>query len=554
VFVGTKDGRLLSIDARTGALNWQVMTLEPGMDSATISGPPRVFAGKVLTGFGGADVGTTRGYVTAYDEATGKRRWRFWTVPGDPAKGFENAAMAMAAKTWKGQWWRFGGGGTAWNAMTYDKEFNRIYIGTGNGGPWNQKIRSPGGGDNLFICSVVALDADTGKYLWHYQTAPGESWDYNSVMDIELAHLTIGGEDVPVLMHAPKNGFFYLIDRRDGKLISADKFSKVTWADHVDLKTGRPVEAYNAHYDHGPTTIYPGSVGAHNWLPMSFNPGTGLVYIPETTLPGSYADQDDLAGYRPRSGVHSATGIDFTKGPGGNLAFGSSLIAWDPIAGKPRWQVKLPGYWNGGTITTAGNLVFQGRVDGQFVAYAADSGKVLWSYDARAPVTAPPITYSWRGTQYVTVITGISGGGAAAGPLAAAFGWDYRTYPRRVMTFALNGKVALPPALPKTVVAGADDPTYRPDPKAEARGQDIYGDLSCIACHGPQGVSGGAAPDLRGSPIPMDADAFARVVSGGALAPRGMPRYDDLRPDEIAALRQYIRSRAANLRQSHANS
>jgi quinohemoprotein ethanol dehydrogenase len=550
LFVGTKDGRLFAIDAKTGVPAWEVMTLEAGMDSSNISGPPRVFAGKVIIGFGGADVGVTRGYVTAYDQKTGKKLWRFWTVPGNPADGFENEAMAMAARTWTGEWWKFGGGATAWNAITFDKELNRIYIGTGNGGPWNQKIRSPGGGDNLFVCAIVALDADTGKYLWHYQTVPGETWDFNSAMDIQLAHMKAGGKDVPVLYHAPKNGFFYVIDRRDGKLISADPWTKVTWASGIDMKTGRPIEAKNARYTAGPTTIYPASVGAHSWQPMSTSGRTGLVYIPETVIPGSYADIADLSSYKPRRGVHSATGIDFTKGAGSpeNAVIGSALVAWDPVQREAVWRVKLPGYINGGVLSTAGGLVFQGRIDGRLVAYADDTGKELWSFDTRGPIIAPVITFARDGQQYVTVVTGMSGSAVAAGPLSAASGWDYRTYPRRVLTFRLGGKAALPPRAAPAAIAAAADPGYRIDAALGERGKDIYLDRSCIACHGPEAISGGGAPDLRTSALLADPAAFRSIVADGALAAAGMPRYDDMNAADIEALRQYIRSRAAALR------
>jgi quinohemoprotein ethanol dehydrogenase len=263
VYVGTTDGRLIAIDAKNGRQVWSAQTVDPG-NELTITGPPRVFNGKVIIGNAGSEFGANRGYVTAYDAESGEQAWRFWIVPGNPADGFENAAMEMAAKTWTGEWWKFGGGGQAWNAMTYDPQFNRVYIGTGNGAPWNRKVRSPGGGDNLFLCSIVALDADTGEYAWHYQTTPGETWDYNSAMDITLATMTVDGRPRPVILHAPKNGFFYVIDRETGKVLSAEKFGKVTWAERVDLATGRPVEAPGARYEDGPALIWPSTMGVHN--------------------------------------------------------------------------------------------------------------------------------------------------------------------------------------------------------------------------------------------------------------------------------------------------
>ena len=256
IYVGTTDGRLIALDARDGRQVWSTQTVDPD-NELTITGPPRLFNGKVIIGNAGSEFGANRGYVTAYDAGTGKQLWRFWIVPGDPAEGFENAAMEMAAKTWTGDWWKFGGGGQAWNAMTYDPAYNRVYIGTGNGSPWNRKVRSPGGGDNLFLCSIVALDADTGEYVWHYQTTPGETWDYNSSMDITLATITIDGRPRPVILHAPKNGFFYVIDRETGKVLSAEKFGKVTWAERIDLATGRPVEVPGARYEEATALVWP---------------------------------------------------------------------------------------------------------------------------------------------------------------------------------------------------------------------------------------------------------------------------------------------------------
>ena len=246
-FIGAIDGRLIALDSKTGKELWSARTAEAN-DGRYISGAPRTFKDKVIIGHGGADVAPVRGYVTAYNQDTGKQVWRFFIVPGNPADGFESEAMEMAARTWKGEWWKFGGGGTAWNAMTFDQKYDRVYVGTGNGAPWNRKIRSKDEGDNLFLCSVVAVDADTGAYVWHYQTNPGETWDYNSAMDVELATLRIDGRLRDVLLHAPKNGFFYVIDRESGKLISAEPFAKVTWAERIDLSTGRPVEARGARF------------------------------------------------------------------------------------------------------------------------------------------------------------------------------------------------------------------------------------------------------------------------------------------------------------------
>jgi quinohemoprotein ethanol dehydrogenase len=338
------------------------MTVDPD-DHRYITGAPRVFNGKVIIGHGGGEYGATRGYVTAYDAESGKQLWRFYTVAGDPARGFENPAMEMAAKTWNGEWWRHGGGGTVWNAMTYDPQYNRVYIGTGNGAPWNQKIRSPGGGDNLFICSIVALDADTGNYVWHYQVVPGDTWDFDASLDIELATIEIAHKPRNVILHAAKSGFFYVIDRATGKLISAEKFGHVTWAERIDLATGRPVETANARLPAGEALIWPGPTGAHDWQPMSFNRDTGLVYIPVIDLPGLYSDKGiDLARWKAPKNVEGAYGFNADNADTPVNAGSSALVAWNPVQQKAVWSVPTPGVQGGGTMTTAGNLVFQGTV------------------------------------------------------------------------------------------------------------------------------------------------------------------------------------------------
>jgi quinohemoprotein ethanol dehydrogenase len=540
VFVGTQDGRLIALNAATGTLVWQTQTTSRD-DVRYITGAPLVYAGKVLIGHGGADFGPTRGYVTAYDSASGKLLWRFFTVPGNPARGFENTAMAMAAKTWKGHWWRFGGGGTVWNAMTYDPELNLVYIGTGNGSPWNAKIRSPGGGDNLFLCSIVALDADTGEYRWHYQTNPRESWDFNSDMDMVLATLPIGGHPHKVLLHAPKNGFFYVIDRETGKLISAEKFAKVTWAERIDLGTGRPVEMPNARYESGEVLMWPGSLGAHSWNPMSFNPDTGLVYVPGRDIAGHYVDR----GIDPKTwkmGKDGTTGVSSFAEDLPPDAGHAWLLAWDPLSQKPVWRVPLPGVTAGGTITTHGGLVFQPDSAGAFVAFDAISGKRLWSFDMGVGSQAAPITFSVDGTQYVSILSGFAGQPMLFGSLSAQHGWVGRAHPRRLLTFALNGRAVLPPSPPPSRPTPLRDSSLVLDGAKVARGNELYG--NCMICHGLEAVAGGYAPDLRASPIPVSPNDFEAVVKGGTLEERGMPRFDEFSSADLEALRQYIRSRA----------
>jgi quinohemoprotein ethanol dehydrogenase len=550
LYVGTQDGRLLAVDAASGRLVWSVLTVDPS-DVRFISGPPRAFNDKVVIGHGGADVGSIRGYVDCYDGETGKRLWRFYTVPGNPANGFENEAMAKAAKTWSGEWWKYGGGGTVWNSMTYDPDFNVFYLGTGNGAPWNRKIRSAGQGDNLFLASVVAVDADTGAYKWHYQENPGESWDYNASMDLELATLTIDGKARKVLMTAPKNGFFYVIDRTDGKLISAQPFAKVNWASKIDLATGRPVEMPNIRYENGATIMWPGPVGAHSWMPMSFNPKTGLVYLPTIELPAGYNDKaiDPKTWTRtPGNAVDGGVDLSFTPDlPGAGTSY---LQAWDPVRQRSVWRVPTPSFWNGGTMTSAGNLVFQGQIDSRFNAYAADSGHLLWSYDAGAAVIAPPISYSVGRRQYVTVLSGNDTSGAAFGLLYKQYGIEYRSQKRRVLTFMLDGTATLPPTPAAASFAPVADSDFRADGASAKRGEKVYAQY-CAVCHGVAVIAGGHAPDLRASAIPLSAEAFKTIVHGGSLTHNGMPRFEEFSDDQLNDLREYIRTAARDAAAAH---
>jgi quinohemoprotein ethanol dehydrogenase len=540
IYTGVQDGRLFALDAKTGELVWETLTTEPG-DNRYITGAPRAFNGKILIGYGGADFGNVRAYVTAYDAETGAQAWRWYIVPGNPADGFENAAMEMAAKTWTGEWWKYGGGGTAWNAMTYDPEFNRVYIGTGNGSPWNHKLRSPEGGDNLFLCSIVALDADTGEYIWHYQTTPGESWDFNSTMDITTATIEIEGKPRKVILHAPKNGFFYVIDRETGKLISAEKIDKVTWADHIDLATGRPVENPGVRYEDGEALTFPGSAGAHNWPPMSYSPRTGLVYIPVHQLAGYYNDKgrDPKTWKMTKLDVLGLEGFydDVPKEAGS-----SSLLAWNPVTQQEVWRTETPGANNGGTLTTAGDLVFQAQADGNVVAHDVHTGKTLWSGFMGVGSMSAPITYSVNGKQYVTVLAGWAGGQMLLGSLSAQHGWVGREHPRRVLTYVLDGKAELPATVPTSIPTPLEAPEFKLDPEKVARGRDTYN--QCVICHGVSAVAGGFAPDLRASQVPLADDAFAAIVRGGALESRGMPKFEEFSDADLQDLQHYIRERA----------
>ena len=546
VFVGTLDGRLVAVDAATGEVEWDVVTVDQSKPYS-ITGAPRVVKGMVVIGNGGAEFGV-RGYVSAYDAATGELVWRFHTVPGNPVDGFENAAMEKAAETWNGTWWDYGGGGTVWDAIVYDPELDLLYIGVGNGSPWNRELRSPGGGDNLFLCSIVALDADTGEYRWHYQTVPGDTWDYNSNMDIVLADLELGDKTVKALMHAPKNGFFYVIDRKTGELLSAEAFAEVNWATGIDMETGRPIEREGARYEDGAEVITPGPMGAHNWPSMSYNPQTGLAYFPTIYQRYLYADEGvDIENFAASDwqapSPTDQLGVSWTN-TGEHRADGTrgTLQAWDPVAQKQAWEVQLPVAWNPGTLTTAGNLVIQGRADGYLSAYDAQNGKELWRYPLGLGVAAPPITYKIGDKQYVALLVGWGSAFAINGIEAAELGWSYGTHMRRLVAFSLDGETQLPELPPPSPAKPLEAPFFEVLDELAAEGSDAYG--QCSWCHGPEGVAGGLAPDLRASPIVLSEEAFANVVRSGGLRANGMPSYHNLSDKQLNALRHYLRQQA----------
>ena len=416
VFFGALDGRLIALDAATGMENWSVQST-PTDGNYSVTGAPRIVKGMIIIGNGGAELGV-RGYVSAYDVTTGEMKWRFYTVPGDRNKPQENAALEAALETWSGDdWYKLGGGGgTAWDSLVYDPELDLLYIGTGNGSPWNRELRSPGGGDNLYLSSIVALRPDTGEYVWHYQVTPADNWDYTATQQMVLAELEIDGEMRSVIMQAPKNGFFYVLDRKTGELLSAEKFGRVTWATHVDMETGRPVESKFANYqENGGSFIWPSPYGAHNWQPMSFSTKTGLMYIPVQSIPSYFSAVKEVM-YRVNrwnTGVDLNTNRDPKSWVAGRasadaLIYGE-LVAWDPVKKKRAWKVHHSKPSNGGILSTAGDLVFQGTWDGTFAAYDAYNGKKLWQYKSDSAVLAGPMTYELDGEQYVAVAQGSGG-------------------------------------------------------------------------------------------------------------------------------------------------
>jgi quinohemoprotein ethanol dehydrogenase len=532
IFLASFDGRLLSLDAKTGGLQWSVETA--ARDSVYfITGAPRIFNHAVIIGNAGGDFGA-RAYVTAYDQRTGKQLWRFYVTPGSPEQNRGDAAMERAAATWPGQFWKTGTGGSVWDNMTFDAKLNRVYLATGNPGPTNAETRSPGGGDNLYSDSIVALEANSGRYLWHYQLNPRDTWNFDATAQITLARIPIQNKPRDVLMQAAKNGFFYVLDRKSGKLISAEKFGKVTWADRIDLVTGRPVEVPGTRYLNGDSVVWPNPTGAHSWQTMSYSPRTGLVYIPYV-----------------QNGVH------FYKGPAKTndvndfgISIGSvitdeadgkgALLAWDPGAQALRWKVQHDTVLNGGLLSTAGNLVFQGTADGHVTAYDAVNGKRLWRFDAGLGIIAPPISFSIKDQQYVSILVGW-GASAAIGSDVMDVGWKWGA-PRRLLTFALGGTATLPPSAPKDMrvhVHEVQNESFSaPD---VAAGKELS--MQCIVCHGRElSAAGGPAPDLRESMIPIDREAFWHVVHDGALISQGMPRFDEMTRQQAAQLQAYIRT------------
>jgi quinohemoprotein ethanol dehydrogenase len=547
VFVGTLDGRLEALDAKTGKVVWSKVTVDQSKPY-TITGAPRVVKGKVLIGNGGAELGV-RGYLSAYDADTGEMAWRFYTVPGEKetdGAASDKAMTDVARKTWNGEFWKAGGGGTVWDSMAYDPEMDLLFIGVGNGSPWNRDIRSPGGGDNLFLSSIVALKPETGEYVWHYQTTPGETWDYTATQHIILAELTIDGAPRKVVMQAPKNGFFYVLDRATGKLISAEKFVEgVNWATGIDKATGRPIEAPGARYAKAAHLQNPGPLGAHNWQPMAFSPKTGLVYIPAQEIPFPYMQPGgDKANYRYRPQGWNV-GIDFLVAglpddeaqlKAIRASLKGRLIAWDPVAQKAVWSVDYDGPWNGGVLATAGGLVFQGSATGEFAAFDATNGKKLWGFDAQTGVMAPAMTYEVDGEQYVAVMAGWGGGFA----LSAGAGVDPRSEgPRRLLVFKVGGKQKLP-ARPPSDKAFPDLPDDAGTPEQIALGTAVYA-ANCGVCHGASGVSNAAIPDLRYSPTIADRGIFKGVVIDGDRTEQGMVSFSSLvTVNEAEAVRLYL--------------
>ncbi len=538
VLVATADCRLIALDAKSGKELWSTKTCDPALGYG-ISDSPYVGGNKVFVGNAGNESGKkNRGYVSAYDVETGEMLWRFYTVPSaDPAQN-TSPAMKMAAKTWSGDALeKFAGGASNWNEMTYDPQTGLLFFGTAGGLPRIHEQRSPDGGDTLFTQSLLAVDADTGEYVWHYQTVPKDSWDYNVTMNIVLADLKIGGTPRETVLIAPKNGFQYVLDRRTGELLKVGQFAKVNWATHIDLETGRPVYSPEAEYwkrEPGvETAFWPSLWGAHSWQPMAWHDGHGLLYIPVM----EFADIRTKDEYRLSRVFTEVDGEPFSPG---------KLLAWDPVKQSPRWTVnhKLP--LNGGVLATAGNLVFQGDAQGQFTAYRADTGEKLWSVPTGSSIGAAPVSYAIAGRQYVLVPVGY--GGALQFFYPDMAGVDKPQGPTRLLAFTLDGQAK--PDLQQFQVRRQlpTQPKLEATPEFIATGKNAYRDNTCYVCHGKDAVvrHGGSVPDLRYADSQTHA-TWHGIVIGGALSHKGMPRFP-MSADVAEAIRNYVLSRSMELR------
>ncbi len=554
LYFGSLDGRLIALDRETGQEVWTTDTIVDHELPYTITGAPRAVNGMIMIGNGGADMGRVRGYMSAYDADTGDLIWRFYTVPDNPDAGEQPEYLQAAAETWTGDWWEVGGGGTVWDSMAYDPDLDLLYIGVGNGAPWNQQYRSPEGGDNLYLSSIVAIHASTGEYAWHFQTTPGETWDFTATQHIMLAELEIDGEMRNVLMQAPKNGFFYVLDRETGEFLTANNYTNVTWALGIDPETGRPVENPSARYLDGPALVFPSPFGGHNWHPMAFSQDEELVYIPVHNLPMPFDSPDEWGfadasfniaiGPRDAGAVIGSGDEPMQRPPAGSRTVETtstvenyqpveprsramgSLVAWDPIAQEERWRVEYPIMWNGGLLATGGGLVFQGTATGEFRAYDAADGTELWSQPLQTGAIAAPMTFEQDGTQYVAILAGWGG----------VFGLNAGLVENRsrLFVFSLEGDAEMPEAypLPEGVL---DPPALSGDEETIALGGEYYARF-CATCHG-----GGVIPDLRYSAALEREETFMAIVRDGALEANGMVSFEDAIGEEaISAIRQNI--------------
>jgi quinohemoprotein ethanol dehydrogenase len=557
VLVGAADGWLYALNAATGAVVWKVQTIEDRSRSYSTTGAPYIAGNKVILGNAGAEY-DARGYFTAYDIGTGKKAWRFYTVPGDPKKGFEHPELKMAAKTWgPGARYDVGLGGTVWDGMAYDPALNLLYVGTGNGAPWDRRIRSPGGGDNLFLACILAINPDTGRLVWYYQVTPADTLDFTATQKLILADLTIDGRERRTIMQAPKNGFFYILDRQTGELLSAKPYSKMNWATHVDMKTGRPQETELTDYSKQPRVVMPGPVGAHQWQPMSHNPVTGLVYIPAQEIAAVFFPLGEPYEYKKGTinwGVKQSLVEPDGTLPAGMLPEGMKLDqplprpkmflrAWNPIEQKLAWEVEMtgdvaPGYFlrrPGGAMSTASSLVFQGHIDGHFRVFDGRTGAQLRDINVGTSIMAAPMTYRIAGQQYVSVMAGVG---------SAFDGYADKKYGSlgRIVTFKLGGgDVPLRPllTLTQTATPASELPPDVGTPEQIASGRALY-ERNCALCH-----ASGRAPDLTRMSKATH-DEFSDILLKGTRTARAMPSFEKaLSQADVDAIHAFVINVAA---------
>ena len=563
VYVATLDAQLYALDAKTGKVVWKADTRDGSGRGINSTGAPEVAGNVVVIGNGGAEY-DTRGYVSAFDLASGKLAWRFYTVPRDPKLGAQDHPdLEAAIKTWDpDSRWDVGGGGTPWDAINYDPETGLVIVGTGNGGPYHTTTRSPKGGDQLYLSSLVALDAKTGRVKWYYQETPGDNWDFTATAPMILTRMKIAGEDRPVVLHAPKNGFLYILDRRDGKLLSAKPIARQNWTKGIDPKTGKPMpNPEEADWSKGPKIVFPGTPGARNWHPASFDPATGLYYAPVQDMGNLMLMPPEQPAFR-KQGINTAASLFFTADLEASLATlppplvaqvkalpayaevlkapaVSELRAIDPLTGKTVWAAPMQGWQDrGGVLTTASGLLFQGNLAGQLRVFDKASGKLLKTIETGTSILAAPMTYKVNGVQYVAVMAAWGGGGYPYVPrYSAAY---QRGNQGRIMVFKLDGgAVPIPPLLPAPEVA-AEPPAQAPGvtPAVIARGQALFYSTGCALCHSNQHRSG--PPDLRRMQ-PGTHQAFNQIVLEGLLVQNGMPRWDDLlKPEDAAAIHAWL--------------
>jgi quinohemoprotein ethanol dehydrogenase len=536
IYVSTYDGRLVALDAKSGAVIWSVLTLDHNKP-VTSTGAPRIANGKVIIGNAGGEFGV-RGYISAYDAGTGKQLWRFYTVPGNPADGAEAPYLKAATSTWNGDFWKWGGGGTVWDGIVYDSRLNLLFIGTGNGSPWNRQYRGDGGGDNLYIASIIAVNPDNGQYVWHYQESPGDEWDYDATSPLMLADLHIEGRSQHVLMQASKNGMYYVLDAKDGHLISAKNFVTTSWNHGIDPQSGRPLMSTADQYDltHQVAIVEPGGQGAHAWHPFSYSPQTGLVYFSIIETSQLMKGADTFNG-KPMSSITGLAGplpastYDDLHSKAPRTAT-SQLIAWDPIQEHEVWRTPPHGNIGGGTLSTAGDLVFQGTNKGQFIAYRANDGKQLWSFEAQTGVVAAPSAFELDGQEYLALEVGYG---------LVPFGMSNQS---RLLVFKLNGGANLPPAPPPPPPLVLNPPPSTAAKEVIAVGQQAFAD-HCAMCHETAYANRGAFPDLRYSPAINTAEVMRTIVIDGAMQSGGMASFKGkVSPEELETIRAYLIERA----------